>query len=140
MKYLIFIIFFISSLFASVNENNKSIFTPEELQWIKSNPVIKVGADANWPPFEYVDEKGDYQGIASEYLELLSEYTGLRFEIFAEDWYSVISKIKEKKLDMLACVAKTEDRENYLNYTTPYLNIDVVVIAKKSYKSRILIR
>lgn len=131
MKYLIFIIFFISSLFASVNENNKSIFTPEELQWIKSNPVIKVGADANWPPFEYVDEKGNYQGIASEYLELLSEYTGLRFEIFAEDWYSVISKIKEKKLDMLACVAKTEDRKNYLNYTTPYLNIDVVVIAKK---------
>lgn len=131
MKHLIFMIFFISSLFASVNENNKSIFTNEELQWIKDNPVVKVGADADWPPFEYVDAKGNYQGIASEYLELLSEYTGLKFEINAENWYSVISKIKEKKLDMLACVAKTEDREKYLTYTTPYLNIDVVVIAKK---------
>ena len=32
---------------------------------------------------------------------------------------------------MLACVAKTEDREKYLNFTSPYLNIDVVVIARK---------
>ncbi len=131
MKHLIFMIFFISSLFASINENTKSIFTAEELQWIKDNPIVKIGVDADWPPFEYVDINGNYQGIASEYLELLSEYTGLKFEIDAEDWYSVISKIKEKKLDMLACVAKTEDREKYLNYTSPSLNIDVVVIAKK---------
>ncbi len=131
MKYLIFLIFFISSLFASINENTKSMFTAEELQWIKDNPIVKIGVDADWPPFEYVDINGNYQGIASEYLELLSEYTGLKFEIDAKDWYSVISKIKEKKLDMLACVAKTEDREKYLNYTSPYLNIDVVVIAKK---------
>lgn len=131
MKHLIFIILFISSVFASVTEYDKSMFTTEELQWIKNNPVVKIGVDANWPPFEYVDDKGNYQGIASDYVDLLSKYTGLKFEVNSEDWYSVISKIKEKKLDMLACVAKTEDRENYLNYTTPYLNIDVVVIAKK---------
>ncbi|QKF67789.1 BvgS-like domain-containing two-component system sensor histidine kinase/response regulator fusion protein [Arcobacter venerupis] len=134
MKYFILMIIFISSLFSSVLEENKSIFTPEELEWIKNNPVVKIGADSNWPPFEYVDETGKYRGIASDYLEILSKYTGLKFEINADDWYSVISKIKEKKLDMLACVARTEDRENYLNYTTPYLTIDVVVIAKKDLK------
>lgn len=134
MKYFILMIIFISSLFSSVLEENKSMFTPEELEWIKNNPVVKIGADSNWPPFEYVDETGKYRGIASDYLEILSKYTGLKFEINADDWYSVISKIKEKKLDMLACVARTEDRENYLNYTTPYLTIDVVVIAKKDLK------
>ena len=55
----------------------------------------------------------------------------MQFEVNASDWYSAISKIKDKKLDMLACVAKTPDRERYLNYTSPFLNIDVVVIAKK---------
>lgn len=134
MKYFILMIIFISSLFSSVLEENKSMFTPEELEWIKNNPVVKIGADSNWPPFEYIDETGKYRGIASDYLEILSKYTGLKFEINADDWYSVISKIKEKKLDMLACVARTEDRENYLNYTTPYLTIDVVVIAKKDLK------
>lgn len=131
MKYLLILILFVSTLFSNTNKNNQSFFTQEELQWIKNNPTVKVGVDANWPPFEYVNEKGEYQGIASEYLEIISKYTGLKFEINASDWYSVISNIKDKKLDMLACVAKTSDRENYLNYVSPYLTIDVVVIAKK---------
>lgn len=131
MKYLLILILFVSTLFSNTNKNNQSLFTQEELQWIKNNPTVKVGVDANWPPFEYVNEKGEYKGIASEYLEIISKYTGLKFEINASDWYSVISNIKDKKLDMLACVAKTSDRENYLNYVSPYLTIDVVVIAKK---------
>ena len=134
MKYLLILILFVSTLFSNTNKNNQSLFTQEELQWIKNNPTIKVGVDANWPPFEYINEKGEYQGIASEYLEIISKYTGLKFEINASDWYSVISNIKDKKLDMLACVAKTSDRENYLNYVSPYLTIDVVVIAKKELK------
>jgi two-component system, NarL family, sensor histidine kinase EvgS len=134
MKYFILIVIFISALFSSVIEDNKSVFTAEELQWIKDNPVVKIGADSNWPPFEYLNESGKYEGIASDYLEILSKYTGLKFEVYADDWYSVITKIKEKKLDMLACVARTEDREKYLNYSNPYLTIDVVVIGKKDLK------
>ena len=95
------------------------------------NPIIKIGADANWPPFEYVDSSGNYQGIASEYLNLITKYTGLQFEVNADNWYNTISKTKNKELDMLACVAKTADREEYLDFTLPFLSIDVVVIAKK---------
>lgn len=131
MKYLIILILFITTLFSNIDKNANSIFSQEELEWIKKNPVVKIGVDADWPPFEYVNEKGEYQGIASDYLNLISKYTGLKFEINASDWYSVISNIKDKKLDMLACVAKTQDREKYLNYSTPFLTIDVVVIAKK---------
>lgn len=125
MRYLIILILFVNTLFSN------SLFTQEELEWIKKNPVVKIGVDADWPPFEYVNDKGEYQGIASDYLEIVSKHTGLKFEINASDWYSVISKIKDKKLDMLACVAKTPDREKYLNYAMPFLTIDVVVIAKK---------
>lgn len=133
MRYLIILIFFVSILLSNI-QNNQSLFTQEELQWIKNNQTIKVGIDANWPPFEYMNDKGEYQGIASDYLNMLSNYTGLKFELNASDWHSVISQIKDKKLDMLSCVAKTQDREKYLNYTTPFLNIDVVVIAKKELK------
>ena len=134
MRYFIFIIILFSSLFSSINKEYESIFTAQELEWLKNNPLIKVGADAAWPPFEYLDNNGRYQGIASDYLSLLHQYTGLEFEVQADDWYSVISKIKDKKLDMLACVAKTTNREEYLNYTSPYLNIDVIVIGKKELK------
>ena len=54
MKYLLILILFVSTLFS--NTNNQSLFTQEELQWIKNNPTVKVGVDANWPPFEYINE------------------------------------------------------------------------------------
>jgi ABC-type amino acid transport substrate-binding protein len=110
MRCLIILILFVTTLFSNIDKNTNTLFSQEELEWIKKNPVVKIGVDANWPPFEYVNSKGEYQGIASDYLSLISKYTGLEFEVNASDWYSVISKIKDKKLDMLACVAKTQDR------------------------------
>ena len=116
------------------DEKKEINFTKEELAWIKNNPVVKIGADSNWPPFEFIDSTGKYQGIAFDYLSAITQYTGLQFEVDASDWYSTITKIKDKKLDMLACVVKTPDRDEYLNFTTPYLNIDVVVVGKKELK------
>ena len=50
MRYFVLIIVLISYLFSSVNESEKSIFTKEELEWIKNNPSVKVGVDEDWPP------------------------------------------------------------------------------------------
>ena len=60
MKYFIFLIIFVSYLFSSVIESNKSIFTNEELEWIKNNPIVKVGVDEDWPPFDYINNEKNY--------------------------------------------------------------------------------
>ena len=57
MKYFIFLIIFVGYLFSSVVESNKSIFTNEELEWIKNNPIVKVGVDEDWPPFDYINSE-----------------------------------------------------------------------------------
>ena len=113
---------------------SKVVLSAEELNWINKNPIIKVGVDANWPPFDYIDITGKYQGISSEYLNLVSKYTGLKFDIYSSDWKDILGKIQKKELDILACAGKTTDREKYLDFTKPYLNIDVVVVGQKETK------
>ena len=130
MKHIIFIMIFISYLFSSINENNKSIFTNEELEWIKNNPIIKVGVDEDWPPFDYVDSQGKHNGISSEYLNIISERTGLKFDIYANSWHKVMEEIKNKELDILACAAKTPERESFLDFTNSYLSLDIVVVGR----------
>ena len=130
MRYLFFIIFFLSTLFSSINKENNSIFTDQELEWMKNNPVIKVGVDKAWPPFDYY-ALGAHNGISSEYLKIISEKTGLRFDIYSDVWSNVIEKIKNKELDILACAVKNPQREEYLDFTNPYLTLDIVVVAKK---------
>jgi len=134
MKYITFLLLFVSVLFCNVERDNNLIFTKEELTWIKNNPKIKVGVDANWPPFDYIDITGQHQGVSSEYLNLITKYTGLRFDIYSDAWINVLDKIQKKELDLLACAAKTSQRESYLNFTDSYLDVEIVVVGRKDLK------
>ena len=138
MKYFIFLIIFVSYLFSSIVESNKSIFTNEELEWIKNNPIVKVGVDEDWPPFDYINSEKKHSGIASEYLNIISNKTGLKFDIYSNSWSKVIEKIKNKELDILACDGKTPEREAFLDFTTPYLSLDIVAVARKDLKLKSL--
>ncbi len=74
-------------------------FTKEELIWIKNNPVVKIGADSYWPPFDYLNSSGIHDGISSEYINLLSKHTGLKFEVDSDIWNNLMTKIKDKKFN-----------------------------------------
>jgi signal transduction histidine kinase/ABC-type amino acid transport substrate-binding protein/DNA-binding response OmpR family regulator len=108
--------------------------TLEEKRWIDNNPIVTVGIDNNYPPFDFVNELNVHQGIASDYLKYIEEQTGLRFKIYASKWMDVLNSIKNERLDMIACAANTLDRRSYLNFTKPYIKADIVVIGKNNLK------
>lgn len=122
--------FILLTYFLNANE----IFTKEELLWMKNNPVIKVGADEKWPPFEYIDKKGNYKGVGLDYLKIITQKTGLKFDIKFNDWAVVMKDLKEGKVDILACAIQRENRKSFLNFTKPYLEVDDFVISKKNIK------
>ncbi len=123
------LLFLVSLFFINLNALT---LTQNEKEWILKNPVVKVGADQNWPPFDFIDEHKKHQGISSEYLKLISQATGLEFEIHADKWSEVMNKIKTQELDILACAANTSQREEYLDFTQSYLEADIVVVSQKS--------
>jgi signal transduction histidine kinase/CheY-like chemotaxis protein len=105
-------------------------FTQEEKEWIRNNPVVKLGADYGWPPFDFIDEQGNHSGLASEYLKLISKKSGLRFDVEAGVWTDVLDNMKQKKYDGLTCAVKTEERVKYLDFTTTYLSVPMVIITQ----------
>jgi len=105
--------------------------TIEEQDWLNKHPIISVGVDQNWPPFDFVDSNKKHQGIASDYLELLSERLKVKFITTADVWKNVITGVKSGQFDMLACASNTEERRKYLNFTTPYIEIDTVFVTRK---------
>ncbi len=94
--------------------------------------TIRVGIDANWPPFDYYDSALGHQGIASDYLNLVAKDLGLDIEYVSDDWHDVLEMAKRGELDMLACAARTEQRASYLNFTQPYIYIDSAVFVRKT--------
>jgi signal transduction histidine kinase/CheY-like chemotaxis protein len=111
------------------------VLTSQEKEWLKHHQVIKVGVDASWQPFDYVNEHNEHLGIASEYIQYIQEKLGIEVQIVSGVWSDVLQKAKHKQIDMLACVANTPQRRDFLLFTNEYLNIKTVIITKNSNNS-----
>ncbi len=82
-------------------------FTVEELRYIKKKGTVKVAYDQGWQPIEYYDEKtGDIKGVTKDLFDLLSKYTGLKFEFVREgDLSEALEDVKTGKADMISLVS-----------------------------------
>ncbi len=129
LSFLVLIFCFVINLQANKN------FTKKELNWIKKNPIVKVGSDNNWPPFDYENEYGSSSGMVQEYLKHISKISGLRFKTDYDYWPKVLDKMKAGEIDMISALFNTQKRQKYLNFI-PFLTLDSVVVAKKSLDIR----
>ncbi|MCP3888601.1 MAG: transporter substrate-binding domain-containing protein [Desulfobulbaceae bacterium] len=117
---LIFSILFIFVFFIASTQAAELGLSDEEKSWIAQHPTITVGGEKDWAPFDYVDEQGNYTGIAKEYLDILSEKTGLRIKMEIDDWDNLLTKIKSGKIDLLPAIYYSEDRESFVKFTESY--------------------
>ncbi|MGN7613634.1 PAS domain S-box protein [Magnetococcales bacterium HHB-1] len=113
---------------AEVNLN----LTPQEIAWLKKHPTIKLGIDIDWAPFEFIDNKKVYRGMAAEYMAIVEARLGIRFDIPREmPWTQVVDAVKRRELDAFSCVVKTPKRENFVSFTKPYLTFPMVIVTEK---------
>lgn len=111
-------------------------FTQAESDFIKEHPVIRLGVDPQFVPYEFFDTDGQYKGIAADYIKLISERTGLKIEVEHNlTWTQAYEKAVERKLDALPCVSKTPEREEYFLYSKPYYSFQRVVVVKENNNS-----
>ncbi len=97
--------------------------TAEQQAWISKSPVIKVGGSPDWMPFNFSDKNGIHQGIARDYLDLISKKTGLQFEYSIARWEENLHRIKQRKIDVLPAVYFTKERSQFLNFSMPYFEM-----------------
>jgi len=111
------------------------ILSDIEKLWLKEHPVIRLGVGTNYPPIQYVTEKdGEYEfsGIASDYLEIISALLGIEFKIkYGITFKEALEMGKNKELDLFPCLAYTEEREEFLEFTEGYLENPLVIFANE---------
>lgn len=114
------------------SESEAEEFTQEEKTWMQENPIVYLAPDTDFAPVEFIDESGEYSGISADFLEWMSEDTGLEFEIVLyETWQEVLDNIKAKNVDMLGGVRKTQERMKYLIFTEEFFSVPTVLFTRK---------
>jgi PAS domain S-box-containing protein len=103
----------------------------DERAWLRDHPVIRVVQDPDWPPIEFVNERGEPSGMSADYLGLVEERLGVKFErVRGLTWQEAYARLKHREIDMTTCVAVTPEREVFWAFTKPYLNIPVVIATR----------
>lgn len=121
-----------SSVLAHAHAEPQSLdLTEEEVAFLREHPVVRVGVDPEFHPFEFIDEDGSYRGIAADYLSLLEQKLGVRFEVRTTlSWPEAVEALREKELDLLPAIARTQERVEFLSYSQPYVRFHRVMITR----------
>ncbi len=103
-----------------------------ERQWLNDHPTVSFTGDPNWLPYEAFDSNGNYIGIVSEHLKLISEMTGITFNISrSETWTESTDKAKKGIVDVLS-ETDDSDLKSYLNFTDSYISNPIVIAMRSS--------
>lgn len=104
--------------------------TEDEQAWLSAHPQLRLGVDASWPPFEFRDQEGLYQGLAADYINVIQERLGVTLKpTEPKTWGEVLELARNNQLDLLPGVMSTPERQNYLSFTRPYLDFPIVILA-----------
>ncbi|WP_020587196.1 transporter substrate-binding domain-containing protein [Desulfobacter curvatus] len=104
--------------------------TPAEKSWINKHPIITIAGPRSFPPFHYY-EKGKPKGISVDYTTQIAAKLGLQLRIQANlPWSQVLERVRQGDIDLITCIAKTAERETYLDFSEPYLTVPLVIVSR----------
>ncbi len=111
--------------------DNVISWTEDELAFMEDHPVIRLGVDPGFVPFEFIDDDGEYKGITADYLALISEKTGLQFEVVQDlTWPEAYDMALAGDVDALPAIGKTDEREEHFLFSDPYYYFKRVIVTQ----------
>ena len=102
-----------------------------EREWLAAHPIVRLGIDAGYAPYSFLDSKGRLQGVVADFLSRIEGLLGIRFEITGNlSWLALMDAVHNKHLDAVATVTHLPERDAFLAFSGPYLLTPLVVMTR----------
>ncbi len=112
-------------------DNAINKITKEEQEYLKNKHYITMCIDPDWMPFEKFDKEGKHIGISREYFDIFEKELTIPIKIIkTNSWSQTLEFAKSRRCDIISMAMETKSRKQYMNFTTPYLNIPLVLATK----------
>lgn len=84
-------------------------------------PVLRVGMDLSYPPFEMQDKSGRPDGVSVRIAEALATKLGRPLKIVPMDFSGLIPALKTGNIDLiLSSMTATDERQKSIDFSAPY--------------------
>lgn len=96
--------------------------TQEEQTWLLNHQTIRVHNETSWGPFNY-HEFGRPKGYSIEFMDMVAEKLGIKVKyVTGPTWGEFLEQLRNKELDLMLNIIKTDERSKYILFTDPYVN------------------
>jgi len=110
---------------------NTLTLSAEEQAFLAQHPVLRVGVDNDWFPFDFIDDQGQHAGVAADFLARVAAHLGVHLEIVGDrPWADILDLMRGRELDMLAMASLTTERSEYALFSRPYIHSPMVIITR----------
>jgi len=90
------------------------------------------GIDADYPPFAYIDEKGNPAGFDVECLNWIAQEMGFEVKHQPTAWDGIVSSLLAKKIDMVySGMSITPERMEKVDFSIPYWEINQALCVRE---------
>jgi len=85
--------------------------------------TLKVGINAEYPPFEIVDDAGNIVGFDADLMTAIAEAAGFEFEFVNTRWDGIFVALASGEFDAVISAATiTAERAETVDFSDPYFN------------------
>lgn len=101
------------------------------LAFAEKNLVIAV--NANWPPMQMKDSKGNISGYEVDLLKAIAAEAGFKVKMVNVSWRDIFNDLKAGKYDaVMASVSMTDARKEKFDFSEPYFTAEQILLVPKS--------
>ncbi|MBC7961351.1 MAG: transporter substrate-binding domain-containing protein [Steroidobacteraceae bacterium] len=94
-------------------------------------PVIIVGGDRDYPPYEYIDKNGQPSGYNVELTKAIAEVMGIKVEFRLGGWSEMREALQSGKIDVLQGMSYSEERAGQVDFSLPHAIVNHAVFARR---------
>lgn len=125
-KIIILICFSIQSTYAAK-------LSEHLVTWAHKNPIIKVGVDSSFPPFDYVDSQGEPAGVGKIIREQLSKVLPLNLQGTSISNFKLeYDKLLTGEIDTISICGNTSIREEQVLFSDAFLHMTPILVVNKN--------
>ena len=97
--------------------------------------TIIVAAEPEYPPYSFVNEKAEPEGLAIDLMKESAKAAGLTVEFRIGVWSHIKKELAKGHIDALPLVGRTPEREGIFDFTMPYLSLHGAIFVRKGNTS-----
>lgn len=95
--------------------------------------VLNVGTNAEFPPFEYVDDNGEPDGFDIALIKAIGEKLGVEVQVENMEFDALVAAIGRKMDVAIAGMTITEERQETVDFSNPYYTaVQYVILPEDS--------